>query len=174
MKNQFGNDIEALYFDQYGHYKKKDMKDFSDDYNNLIALWKSFLLAQKENNLEFNKDYFVHQRNIFEVIKRLDKRRAYYYVFHKIDKICEYKEVAILCYWINTLKPFMVINENSEIYNSPNEMFSLYIIMTTIARIYKEIYPNEEFVFLDPTTIQDYVYNFKYCDLSRESMIFFC
>ena len=173
MKNPNGETNIASFFDNEGHYREKDEIEFETQLNDFLNLWSKFLKAQKEDSLVYGKDYYVHKRNLYEVLKRLDKRKAYYYVFHKIDKICEYKEVAILCYWINTLKPFMVVNENSKIYNCPNEMLSLYIIVSTIGRIFKEIYPDQPFKKLDAKTVQDYVYNFKYCDLSRESTIFF-
>ncbi len=173
MKNQDGELSITLLLDDEGHFRDRDEKEFEKQLNDFLILWSKFLKAQGENSLVYGKDYFIHKRNVYEILKRLDKRKAYYYVFHKINKICEYKEVAILCYWINTLKPFMVVNEKSKIYSCPNEMLSLYIIMSTIGRIFKEQYPERTFEKLDAKTIQDYVYNFKYCDLSREATIFF-
>lgn len=67
----------------------------------------------------------------------------------------------------------MVVNNSSSIYSCPNEMFSLYIILATLAAIYDEKYPGKQFVLPDDNTIKDYIYNFKYCDLSREATIFF-
>ena len=162
---------QTQFLDKDGFYKIRDAL-IEKNIGIIFELWKNFLSAQNES-LEFQKDYFIHKRNLFEAIERVDKRKVYYYVFHRIENICEYKEIAILCYWINTLKPFMVINENSRIYNSPNELFSLYIIISVIAGIYKERNPKKEFKTPDDKTIKDYVYNFKYCDLSREAMIFF-
>lgn len=178
MKDQNGTKSATrnqmnVFLDDNGHYREKPKDEQAEFFNYVFDLWDDFLIAQGETNLIINKDYFVHKRNLFEAIKRLDKRKTYYYVFHKITKICEYKEIAILCYWINTLKPFMVVNENSKIYSCPNEMFSLYIIMSILARIYEHYYPNKQFKFPEAKVIQDYVYNFKYCDLSREATIFF-
>ncbi len=161
------------FLDEFGHYKDLSTSEFKDELNGWMDLWNDFLQAQKEQNLKLGTDYFVHKRNLYEVIKRLDKRKTYYYVFHKIEDICEYKVVGILAYWINTLKPFMVVNPSSKIYNSPNEMFSLYVIISVLASIFKQQYPDKIFHFPDANTIQDYVYNFKYCDLNREAMIFF-
>lgn len=168
IQSQNGNS----YINEQGHYKDKSKEELEEIFNYILNLWDNFLESQQEN-LTLGQDYFIHKRNLYEIIKRLDKRKTYYYVFHKITKICEYKSVAIICYWINTLKPFMVVKESSNIYNCPNEMFSLYIIMSTLATIYKSRFPNEVFKFIDAKTVQDYVYNFKYCDLSREATIFF-
>lgn len=167
-QNLIGNE----FLDECGHYKEKNKNYLKSIFENILDSWNAFLEAQGEN-LVFRNDYYIHSRNLYEVIKRLDKRKTYYYVFHSISNICEYKSVAILCYWINTLKPFMVVNETSKIYNCPNEMFSLYLIVSTIARIYMVRFPDREFKFPDSKTVQDYVYNFKYCDLSREATIFF-
>lgn len=155
-----------------GTYKELNKNDIEDRVNELLRNWNQFLISQDEALVQ-EKDYFIHTRNLYEVIKRLDKRKTYYYVFHGIEEICEYKEIAILCYWINTLKPFMVVDENSKIYSCPNEMFSLYLILATLATIFDEKNPDAEFVLPDDKIIQDYVYNFKYCDLSREATIFF-
>lgn len=169
MSDLFGN----KFLDEIGHYKEHSKEETEKEVNKILGMWQNFLIAQGEKNCKLNRDYYVHKRNLFEVIKRLDKRKTYYYVFHEIDDICEYKEIGILAYWINTLKPFMVVNESCKVYNCPNEMFSLYIIISVLAQIYNCRYPDKEFVVPEPMTIQDYVYNFKYCDLSREAMIFF-
>lgn len=163
---------ENLFVDENGYYKDKNFEEFKDYFDEILQLWQLFLDSQDEN-LTLDTDYYVHKRNLYEVIKRLDKRKTYYYVFHKIEKTCEYKRVAIMCYWINTLKPFMVVNEKSKVYSCPNEMFSLYLIITTLAGIFKEYYPDKKFELINKEDIRDYVYNFKYCDLSREAMIFF-
>ncbi len=169
MSGQTGNNP---FLNSKGLYEEKD-EVLQESINRIIALWDAFLVSQKADSLELNKDFFIHKRNLFEVVKRLDKRRTYYYVFHGIEEICEYKELGVMCYWINTLKPFMVVNEASSIYNAPNEMFCIYIIFSALVGIYKDKYPKQDFNLLDKKTIQDYVYNFKYCDLDREAMIFF-
>lgn len=165
--------IGKNYLDDKGFYEQQSPEQVSHEVDSLINSWYQFLKAQKCDNLIQDKDFFIHKRNLYEVIKRLDKRRTYYYVFHQIEDICEYKEVGILAYWINTLKPFMVVDSSCKIYNAPNEMFSLYLIICTLAEIYKKSFPTKTFKMLDSNTIQDYVYNFKYCDLNREAMIFF-
>ncbi len=164
--------IKDDFLDENGYYKEKH-EDYKAVMDKVLSLWQSFLSAQDLNSFKLNRDFYIHRRNLYEVIKRLDKRRTYYYVFHKIKKTCEYKEIGILCYWINTLKPFMVVNENSSIYSAPNEMFSLYLILSCVAGVYEHTYPEKEFKVPDELTIKDYVYNFKYCDMSREATIFF-
>lgn len=169
MSVQGGND----YLDSKGYYKDQTKENIGETVNRIIEVWREFLDAQGEANLKLNEDYFIHKRNLYEVVVRLNKRKAYYYVYHHISEICEYKELGVLCYWINTLKPFMVVNENSILYNSPNEMFSLYFIISALAGIHGKQRPDEKFVLPDPKTVQEYVYTFKYCGLNREAMVFF-
>lgn len=159
--------------DSEGFYEQQSQDQISYAVDGLIDFWYQFLKTQGCDNLIQDKDFYIHKRNLYEVIKRLDKRRTYYYVFHKIEDICEYKEVGILAYWINTLKPFMVVNSTCKIYSSPNEMFSLFLIISVLSEVHKKSFPDQQFKMLDSNTIQDYVYNFKYCDLNREAMIFF-
>ena len=119
---------EILLEDKYnGGYKELELPDINNKMNQLIDNWK-FFLQENAPNLVENKDYFIHKRNLVEVIRRVDKRKAYYEFYHKTDKICEHKEVAITAFWIITLKPFLVVNETSSIYNSPNELFAYYLI----------------------------------------------
>lgn len=157
---------------RYNTYKNLDTVEFNVEHGRILECWQLFI-SQNSPGMKKNKDYFIHERNLFEVITRLDKRRVYYKVFHNLTSINEYKYVAILCYWINTLKPFMVVNERSPIYNAPNEMFSVYLIISMVRSVYSKEKPNEKFVYPSDRRITDMVYNFKYCGLSREATIAF-
>lgn len=141
-------------------------------YDALIEKWEAFL-NQNAPNLQLDIEYFVHSKNLYEVIRRHDERLLYFYIFHGLEELDEYKDIAIQCFWINTLKPFMVIKEDSPIYSCPNEMFSLYLILTTIEAAYKKRNPSQDFKYPSPERIQDILYDFKYCSISREAMISF-
>lgn len=160
-------------FDSLGYKKYQELsdKEFEDRYDQIMCLWQSFL-AQNDPTLKVGVDYFVHKKNLFEVIRRSDERNVYYYIFHELEDICEYKDIALYCFWINTLKPFMVINEDAQIYNCANEMFSLYLILTVIEGAYKEKF-NKDFKYPSDARIKDIIYDFKYCSFSREAMIAF-
>ena len=132
-------------------------------------LWKEFLSSEGEDNL----NYYIHKENMFEVIKRQDQRMLYFKIFHGLDFPCEYKYVAIECFWLNTLKPFIVTNESSGVSTCPNEMFSLYLIISTIRTIFELYKPNEKFVYPSTDRIHDILYDFKYCSMSREALISF-
>lgn len=161
-------------FDSLGYKKYQELSDqeFNERYNEIINLWQCFL-SENDPTLKTNVDYFVHKKNLFEVIRRCDERNVYYYVFHELEDICEYKDIALYCFWINTLKPFMVINENANIYNCANEMFSLFLILTVIEGAYKEKFGDKEFKYPSNARIKDIIYDFKYCSFTREAMIAF-
>lgn len=158
--------------DDFVSYDGMNPKLCNDEYNVLITSWYRFL-TQNASDLIEDRDYYIHKRNLFEVIQRVYKRKVYYKVFHNLKKINELKQVAIECYWINTLKPFMVVNDKCEIYNAPNEMFSVYLILSTVRKLFNDIYPNETFTYPSDKRLVDMIYNFKYCDLSREATIAF-
>ena len=156
---------------EYIPYQDLSETGVNEEYNNILTLWNEFI-RQNDSSLIENKDYFIHWKNLFEVIRRVDKRKVYYEVFHKLKTINECKYVAILAYWINTLKPFMVVNEDSKIYNAPNELFSVFLILSTIKALHNEI-KQTSFCYPSSDRIADIVYNFKFCDLSREATIAF-
>lgn len=161
-------------FDSIGYKKYQELSDeeLKERYDEIISQWQGFL-SQNDPTLKLGVDYFVHKKNLFEVIRRCDKRYMYYYVFHELKDICEYKDIALYCFWINTLKPFMVINENANIYNCANEMFSLYLILSVIEGAFKKKFPDQKFQYPSEARVCDIVYDFKYCSISRESMISF-
>lgn len=156
----------------YKVYQELSDEELQYRYDQIILKWQDFL-SQNDPTLKLNVDYFVHKKNMFEIIRRCDKRYVYFYTFHELADISEYKDISLYCFWINTLKPFMVVNEKSAIYNCPNEMFSLYLILTVIEGVYKEKYPDREFLYPSDARIKDIVYDFKYCSISREAMISF-
>lgn len=157
---------------QYKTYEDLSIDEFNKEYDYIMKCWDNFLAANAPD-LKSGKDYFVHKRNLFEVIRRVDKRRVYYKVFHDLTKINEFKYIALLCYWINTLKPFMVVDESSSIYNAPNELFSVYLIISMVRGVYGKVYVGQKFKYPSSRRITDMAYNFKFCDMSREATIAF-
>lgn len=155
----------------YKKYEELDDVEVQNRYEKIIEQWREFL-TQNDPTLILDKDYYIHKKNMFEVIRRCDKRYLYYYVFHDLKDICEYKDIALYCFWIITLKPFMVVNPNANIYNCPNEMFALYLILSVIQGAYEEKY-TEEFKYPSDERIRDIIYDFKYCSLSREAITSF-
>ena len=153
-------------------YENLEDEEIKDQFDQIIVEWQAFLLSQNLS-IELGKDYFIHKRNLTEVIIRCDKRRVYMEMFHKLEHLSEYKIIAMETFWINTLKPFMVVNDDFPIYNCPNEMFSLYRILATIRGVYEDKNKDKSFIYPTPKRIQDILYDLKYCSFNRESMIAF-
>lgn len=153
-------------------YEDLSHEEVSKRFNELVGEWESFLEYLKISP-ECDKDYFIHKKNMFEVIRRCDKRRVYMEMFHNLKEICEYKTIALESFWLITLKPFMVVNENLPIYGCPNEMFSLFRIISLIRAAYESKNPGKKFDYPSPARIQDILYDFKYCSISREAMVAF-
>ena len=163
-----------------GHYKKVSYDDswVTIAYDLLIDYWEKFLKVYDSSLTDV--DYFVNKQNLKEVVIRIDVRSAYYYVYHNNADICEHKWVGLCAYWINTLKPFTVFKENSDLYNCPNEMFSLFLITSIVRALFDEIKKTspqkikvEKFPYLSHAEVIDIIYDFKFCDLSREAMLLF-
>lgn len=152
-----------------GAYKIPKYEEMCRRFDVLEKLWNNFLKSEGQGNLK----YYIHKQNLFEVIKRQDQRMYYFKIFHGLNWPCEYKYVAVECFWINTLKPFIVLDEKSPIYDCPNEKFSLFLIISTIMAMF-EIYKKGK-VFTYPSTerIHEILYDFKYCSMSREAVISF-
>lgn len=160
-------------------YKGMEPSEMQSVYISIIKQWKSFLASENITNLDEGRNFFVHKINLLQVIDRTHRRESYYEYFYG-DELCEYKRVAIESFWIVTLKPFMVVDEESILYNCPNEMFSLYRILAVIRDMYEKKCQEDgmdikEYPFKYPSNarIQDILYDFKYCDFSRESFISF-
>lgn len=153
-------------------YEELSENELQEKYAQILQEWQMFLDVEGID-AELDKDFFVHKRNLFEIIRRCDKRRVYMAMFHDLTEMCEYKTVAIETFWINTLKPFLVVNENLKIYNCPNETFALYRIIAIIERAFEKKYVGKHFEYPSAQRIQDILYDFKYCSMSREAMISF-
>lgn len=153
-------------------YEDLTHEELTEKFDALINEWNTFL-EQTSRGAERDKDYYIHKKNMFEIIRRCDKRRVYMEMFHDLKEICEYKTIALESFWIITLKPFMVVNEALSIYGCPNEMFSLFRIISVIRAAYEKRNPGKKFEYPSPARIQDILYDFKYCSISREAMVAF-
>lgn len=138
----------------------------------LMIQWNAFVDEHSPDTI-FGRDYFIHNRNLYEAFNRREKRRQWFKKYHRIDDVCEYRNVALLCYWLNRLKPFMVINEQSKIYNAPNERFSLYLMLLSVRGLFEEKNPGKRFEYPKSSFIKTVVYDMKYCDLGDEALVLF-
>lgn len=151
-------------------YKEPSTATLNKRLREIEKLWNLFLESERIPDTK----YHIHKQNMYEVIKRQDQRMYYFKVFHNLEYPCEYKFIALECFWINQLKPFIITDEESPIYDCPNERFSFYLIMSMIRAVF-ELYNKDKKEFKYPSVdrIRDILYDFKYCSVSREAMISF-
>lgn len=114
------------------------------------------------------KDIFINEYNLMEVVERVSKRKFYYKVFHGIEHLSEFKETALLIFWICKLKPFVVLNPQSKLCASTNELFSIHLMTCMLASCQSHA---SEFHYPDKITIKNIVYALKYQDLTKEALI---
>lgn len=132
----------------------------------LLRVWDDFLL--KNDSSISPEDVFINEYNLIECIERVSKRKFYYKAFHGIEHLAEFKEVALLSFWICKLKPFVVTKLDSPLCASTNELFCIHLVYCMLDAC-KDYAVN--FHYPDNTTVKNLVYALKYQDLSKEALI---
>lgn len=128
--------------------------------------WYYFL--QRNDPTLGDNEIFINEYNLMEVVERVSKRKYYYKVFHGIEHLSEFKELALICFWICKLKPFVVLNPKSPLCASANELFVIHLIISLLEAC-KDHAVN--FHYPDEITLKDIVYGLKYQDLTKEALI---
>ena len=128
----------------------------------LLRSWMSFI--RKNDSTLTERDFFVNEYNLMEVVERVSKRKFYFKVFHGIEHLEEFKELALICYWICKLKPFTVLKTDSELCASCNELFAVHLVLALLERCgeYASAYRRP-----DNITIKNLIYSLKYQRLCK-------
>ena len=149
-------------------YSPLAVSDVIKEIQDLELVWNNFI--EKYERTPY-KEFLLNKEDLIEIIKRVDKRKDYYFYFHEIDdgNMSEYKEVALKSYWIIKFKPFHMKNRLSDLYEYVNEQFALYLIFSILHRELENVgrklrLPSERY-------IKDFLYSMKYHDISKEAMI---
>lgn len=128
--------------------------------------WSCFL---KSNDPALEEtDYFINEYNLIEVVERVSKRKYYYKVFHGIEHLSEFKEVALVCFWICKLKPFVVLKPDSVLCASTNELFAVHLVLSLLEACSTKA---SNFHYPDNVTLKNIIYALKYQDLTKEALI---
>lgn len=77
-------------------------------------------------------DISVDEKLVIKALIRLDQRRLHYKMYHNGTIINELKEVAILCYWLIKYKPIIILEDGVYTTSKINEVFALFLILSTI------------------------------------------
>lgn len=113
-------------------------------------------------------DYFINEYNLIEVVERVSKRKYYYKVFHGIEHLSEFKEIALICFWICKLKPFVVLKPDSVLCASTNELFAVHLVLSLLEACETKAV---NFHYPDKVTLKNIIYALKYQDLTKEALI---
>ena len=149
-------------------YKELTDEERQKQFDKILSVWNDFLSI---NDPALNeKDVFINQRLLTEVVERVSKRKYYYEVFHKLLHVSEFKEVALYVFWITKLKPFVIVNENSCLCASVNELFSVHLILSVFEQIRKKS-TTSKYSYPSQAILSDFVYGLKYQDFTKESII---
>ena len=150
--------------------------------NRLQGVIDSFL---KKSSLD-RSDISVNDALLLKTIVRIDQRSDYFTYFHSeidengniiVDRMSQYKQIALLCFWIIKYKPLRIDDPIKELsyydqnHCTVNEAFAAYIFISQInssnivSNKQKNYYKSVEFT-------QDLFYKFMHHDISKEAMIF--
>ena len=81
---------------------------------------------------KINFDRIVCRKEILlDIIERVEKRRVYFQVFHKIE-MSEKKEASLYCFWIVKLAPFFYAKRPEY---QINVIFAAYLFVSAINQI---------------------------------------
>jgi len=129
----------------------------------------------KKNELKQHID--VNELAVKDIIVQVDKRKAYYKVFHdytKKEPVDELKEAALTAYWLLKYKPFTVavLSQDEQMDDiriiDINNSFTMFVILSTIKKV---LWTQKSMEFsLNETTIKIMYHAVKNWDLSKESL----
>jgi hypothetical protein len=110
-------------------------------------------------------DIAVHDRALYEIIERIEKRRVYFHIFYNGCKMGELNEAAFLCFWILKLTPFYSLTMPS---HTLNTKIAVYLFGKILAFTAKRM---NKPVRLSKQIIDDLFYAFSFRDLSKEAIM---
>ncbi len=134
----------------------------------------------KRSDIEFNDAL------IAKIAVRVDQRSDYFVYFHStinengniiVDKMSEYKQEALLCFWLIKYKPFRIKNKETELvyykhnHCTINEAIAAYIFVSHVVNSGNITKEQQEY-YLSMDYLSDLFYKFMHHDISKEAMIF--
>ena len=105
-----------------------------------------------------------------EIVRRVDKRKAYFSYFHKGMTINELKETSLYAYWIIKFHPFALSDKRYEASSKMaylNESFAIYLITGAVAGA-RGI---RKLDFVEKSYGWKLCYSFRYRSLTMDSLM---
>jgi hypothetical protein len=104
--------------------------------------------------------------NLIDIIRRVEKRRVYFHIFHPETKgMSELNELALYCFWILKLAPFSVEDEPDSGINTTAAWF---LFMDVVYRLAQQ---NGTTLHINEDAARNLCYAFRYRDLSKEAIM---
>lgn len=141
--------------------------------------------TQYLNELDADGDFVAtaHFDDVFllEAIRRTDKRRYYYEIFHNMPKgVSEVKMAAIFCFWILRYRPFVytlrdraqsecVPGAKKKAYDRARKYFTEFFPIHLLKSIHFRLH--DEPLELSVDYIDELVYNLQNADVSKEALV---
>lgn len=163
-------------------YKPLDAQASGEGVNDLVGMIGSFM----EISCLKGKDIDWFLPLLIKIVDRVDQRSDYFTYFHSdIDdkgnispeKMSQYKQIALLCFWIIKYKPLRITNPTVELayfiknHCTVNEVFAAYIFVSTVCAS-KFLTENQRDYYRSSDYMADIFYKFTHHDLSKEALIF--
>lgn len=158
---------------------KSDIKD-------LYELTEKFFINNFDGVTDAKKLFGVNKNSLYEIINKVKQRKEYFQIFHSIN-ISEFKQIALIVFWVIKLKPIFLryndeMNEddfeidNPQVdYVSVNEAFGIYIIINGLRSLLENSSNNSSNERITGFFTKEYVnelrYTLYYRDISKEAMI---
>ncbi|MCL2282060.1 MAG: hypothetical protein FWC26_01940 [Fibromonadales bacterium] len=105
---------------------------------------------------------------IVDIVDMVERRRIYYHIFHEKMQMSESKEIALYCYWILKLQPFLLYKNGKHHKKQGNEVNAIitYRLLLNMVRAINKRLPEN--------SMNPILHGFRYHDLSKESIIAMC
>lgn len=119
-----------------------------------------------------NEDIKINKSMIGEIIKRTDKRKEYFIIYHNETYINEIKEAALVAYWVLKFHPFTLVYDINTIERAKlriNEGFAAFVLLSAIKQHHKKNCSGD--FPITETYVKKLLYAFKYWDLSKEAIM---
>lgn len=163
----------------YRPIKPETAKEYMDKVQGFLD---SFL----EKSVLTRDDISVNDALLLKSVIRVDQRSDYFTYFHSevdedgnviIDKMSQYKQIALFCFWIIKYKPIHINDSITELnyydknHCTVNEAFAAYIFISQINSS-KILSKNQKKYYKSIEYTEDLFYKFMHHDISKEAMIF--
>lgn len=163
-------------------YKPLSSEIATEKMNKLQDMLNSFLNKSTLDRVDIEYDDAL----LLKTILRIDQRSDYFVYFHsninkdgtiEIDEMSQYKQIALLCFWIIKYKPLRIKDMNKKLtyykhnHCTVNEAFAAYIFISQINKA-KIISKKQKEYYMSKSYITDLFYKFMHHDISKEAMIF--